>query len=195
MRLLFVYAHPLPDSFARAGLDIAMQAAAAAGHDTQLIDLYAQTFDPVLRADELQSYPDPDAMDADLDAHVAALHWASGVIFIYPTWWSGPPAILSGWLQRVWRPGVAFHVTETGLRPALPQIRVLGVITSLGAKRWQWWLLGQPGRRQILRGLRACLSPSTRSFWLALYAIDASTATSRAKHLAKIARRIAQIAL
>jgi NAD(P)H dehydrogenase (quinone) len=195
MRLLFLYAHPLADSFTAAARDQAIAAARTAGHDTRLIDLYATAFAPALSAEELQSYPDPEALPAALDAHAEALLWAEGVIFLHPTWWSGPPAILTGWVQRVWRPGIAFHATQTGLRPGLPQIRLIGVITSLGAARWQWWLLGQPGRRQILRGLRACISPRARSFWLAHYAIDASTPASRAAHLAKIARRIAQIAV
>lgn len=196
MRLLFVYAHPLHDSFAAAARDAAQVAARAAGHDIQTIDLYALHFQAVLSGEELQSYPDPDAMTDDLDAHVAALRWAEGVIFIYPTWWSGQPAILSGWLQRVWRPGVGFHIMANRLRPGLPQIRLLGVITSLGAKRWQWSLvLGAPGRKQMLRGLRACIAPRARTFWLAHYAMDASTPASRAAHLVKIARRIAQIAV
>ncbi len=194
MRLLFVYAHPLPDSFTAAARDTALAAAQKAGHETQLIDLYAQAFPAVLRADELQSYPDPDAMEDALDAHVQALEWAEGVIFLHPTWWSGPPAILTGWVQRVWRPGVAFHIGP-GLRPALTNIRLIGVVTSLGATPWQYWLLGQPGRRQILRGLRSCIAPRARSFWLAQYAIDTSTQVARTAHLAKIAARIAQIAV
>lgn len=196
MRLLFVHAHPLPDSFAAAALHTAQDAATAAGHAVQTIDLYASRFDPVLSKAELQSYGDPDAMGPDLDAHVAAVQWAEGVIFVFPTWWSGQPAILSGWVQRVWRPGVGFHIAAKGLRPGLAQIRLIGVITSLGATRWQWsLLLGAPGRKQILRGLRACVSPRARSFWLAHYQIDASTPASRAAHLAKIARRIARIAV
>lgn len=195
MRLLFVYAHPLPDSLAAASLHTAVAAAKAAGHDTRCLDLYALGFQAVLRADELRSYADPDAMDAELEMHIEALHWAEGLIFVYPTWWSGQPAILSGWVHRVWRPGVAFHLIDGKMRPGLPQIRLLGVITTLGAARWQWWLLGQAGRRQILRGLRACVSPRTRCFWLAQYAIDASTPALRAAHLAKIAARIAQIAV
>ena len=195
MRLLFVYAHPLPDSLAAASLQTAVVAAQAAGHDSRSLDLYALGFPPVLRADELQSYADPDAMEAGLDTHIEALNWAEGVIFVFPTWWSGQPAILSGWVHRVWRPGVAFHLSDGKMRPGLPQIRLLAVITTLGAKRWQWWLLGQAGRRQILRGLRACVSPRTRSFWLAHYAIDASTPASRAAHLTKITARIAQIAV
>ncbi len=195
MRLLIVYAHPLPDSFARAARNTVVQTAALAGHETRLIDLYAQGFDPVLGAEDLLGYADPDAVPPVLDAHIEALQWAEGIVFVFPIWWSAPPAILTGWLQRVWRPGIAFHPQDGGLSPALTQIRVIGVVTTLGAKPWQWWLLGQAARRQILRGLRPCISPRARSFWLAHYQIDTSTAASRAKHLAKIAHRIAQIAV
>lgn len=194
MRLLIVYAHPILDSFTAAARDMALYAAKSAGHEVRLIDLYAEGFSPILTAAELHAYPDPDALPDDLASHLDALHWAEGLIFIHPTWWSGPPAILKGWLDRLWRPGIAFHATPT-LRPALTNIRMLGVITTLGAKRWHYWLLGQAGRRQILRGLRPCIAPSARSIWLAHYAIDASTPTSRAKHLEKIAARIAQIAV
>ena len=195
MRLLFVHAHPLEGSLTAAARDTAIAAAQAKGHETRLIDLYAEAFAPVLTADDWQSYPDTDSLDASLDPHLAALTWAEGVIFTHPTWWSGPPAMLKGWLERVWRPGIAFHPQDGGLSPALAQIRVIGVVTTLGAKPWQWWLLGQAARRQILRGLRPCISPRARSFWLAHYQIDTSTAASRAKHLAKIAHRIAQIAV
>ncbi|OYU40453.1 MAG: NAD(P)H dehydrogenase [Pseudorhodobacter sp. PARRP1] len=196
MRLLFVHAHPAPDSFTAACRDTAIAAARAAGHDTKLIDLYAEAFDPTLTADEWLSYPDPDAIDETLTPHIEALHWAEGLIFTHPTWWSGPPAILKGWLDRILRPGVAFHIHGKTLRPGLANIRVLGVITSLGATRLQYnLLLGAPGRRQFLRGLRVCLHPGCKTLWLPHYAIDASTEAARARHLAKIAARIAQIAV
>ena len=196
MRLLFVHAHPLEGSLTAAARDTAIAAAQAKGHETRLIDLYAEAFAPVLTADDWQSYPDTDSLDASLDPHLAALTWAEGVIFTHPTWWSGPPAMLKGWLERVWRPGIAFHVGENGLQPALPNIRLIGVITSLGASWSQYnLLLGAPGRKQLLRGLRGCTNRRTETFWLAHYAIDASTPRSRAAHLAKIATRIAQIAV
>lgn len=195
MRLLFVHAHPHAASFTAACRDMAMQAAKAHGHDTHLIDLYAERFDPALSHDEWLSYPDPDAIDDALARHIEALQWAEGVIFTHPTWWSGPPAILKGWCDRCLRPGVAFHIHGKTLRPGLPNIRLLGVITSLGATRLQYTLgLGAPGKRQLLRGLRACTHRQCKSLWLAHYAIDASTDATRARHLEKIAARMAQIA-
>ena len=84
----------------------------------------------------------------------------------------------------------------TGLKPGLQNIRLLGVLTSLGASSLQYnLLLAAPGKRQFLRGLRACTNRNCKTLWLAHYAIDASTEASRAAHLAKIAARIAQIAV
>ena len=196
MRLLFVHAHASQDSFTAACRDAAMRAAMSNGHETRLIDLYAENFQPTLRADEWLSYPDPDAIDDTLTPHIDALQWAEGLIFTHPTWWSGPPAILKGWLDRTFRPGIAFHIHGKTLKPGLPNIRLLAVLTSLGASSLQYnLLLAAPGRRQFLRGLRACTNSHCKTLWLAHYAIDASTEASRARHLAKIAARIAQIAV
>ena len=196
MRLLFVHAHPSPDSFTTACRDTALQAAQAHGHETKLIDLYAENFQPSLRPDEWLSLPDPDAIDESLTPHIEALQWAEGLIFTHPTWWGGPPAILKGWLDRTLRPGIAFHIHGKTMRPGLQNIRLLGVLTSLGATWLQYnLLLAAPGRRQFLRGLRPCLHPSCKTLWRAHYAIDASTPATRARHLGKIAACMAQIAV
>ena len=196
MRLLFVHAHPSPDSFTAACRDTAIKAAHAAGHETKLIDLYAENFQPTLTPEEWLSFPDPDATPDALSPHIEALAWAEGLIFTHPTWWSGPPAILKGWLDRTLRPGIAFHIHGKTLRPGLTNIRLIGVVTSLGATWLQYNLLfAAPGRRQILRGLRLCTNPSCKTLWLAHYAVGSSTPTSRARHLAKIAARMAQIAV
>lgn len=196
MRLLFIHAHPHESSFTAACRDIAMWAAESHGHEIHLIDLYAENFQPTLPPEEWLAYPDPDAIPETLSPHIEALQWAEGLIFTHPTWWSGPPAILKGWLDRCLRPGTAFHPMPNGLKPGLPSIRLLAVLTSLGATSLQYNLvLAAPGRRQLLRSLRACTNPRCKTLWLAHYAIDASSEASRARHLAKIAARIAQIAV
>lgn len=85
--------------------------------------------------------------------HVEALQWAEGLILVYPTWWYSQPAILKGWIDRVWRPGIAFTLRDEGrrLRPALANIHLIGVITSFGSPWWFWtFLMGAPGRKIIL---------------------------------------------
>ena len=116
------------------------------------------------------------------------------IVFVYPTWWSGLPAILKGWLDRVWRPGVAFVQPAPGgtLGPALTDLRLIGVVTTMAAP---WWVatlvMGTAGRRMLLRGLRAWSAPGTRTFWLSLHGIETTDAPRRARFVARVRARIA----
>lgn len=198
MRLLVVHAHPVPESFNAALCQAAVDAARAAGHEVRLIDLHAQGFNPVMGPDERRAYNDAGPPPADVAPHIAALQWAEGLILVYPTWWYAQPAILKGWFDRVWRPGVTFTVPAPGapMRPALTNIRLIGVITTLGSPWWFWtFLVGAPGRKMILRGLRYCTAPRTRTFWLGLHDMDTAPAPARAGYLARVAARIRAIPL
>ena len=198
MRLLFIHAHPVPESFNTALCTAAVDSARACGHEVLLIDLHAEAFNPVMSADERRGYTKPGPVPADLAHHVQALQWAEGLILVYPTWWYAQPAILKGWMDRVWRPGIAFTLHEEGqrLRPALANVRLIGVISSFGSPWWFWtFLIGAPGRKIILRGLRFCTAARTKTFWLGLHEIDAQTATTRSRYIEKVRARIAQIPL
>jgi len=198
MRLLVVHAHPVPESFNTALCAAAVAEARAQGHDVRLIDLHCDGFDPVMTAEERRGYTEDIPIPTDLRPHVEALQWAEGLIFVYPTWWYSQPAILKGWMDRVWRPGIAFTL-RTGtepLRGALHNVRLIGVITTFGSPWWFWtFLIGAPGRRIILRGLRYCTHPRTRTFWLGLHDMDARTGPARDRFLAKVRARIARIPL
>jgi putative NADPH-quinone reductase len=120
MRLLVIHAHPVPESFSAALCKVAVDSARAQGHEVQLIDLYAEGFNPVMSAEEHRAYQDDGPPPTDVAPHIAALQWAEGLIFVYPTWWYAQPAMLKGWMDRVWRPGVTFTVPSPGapMRPA-----------------------------------------------------------------------------
>jgi NAD(P)H dehydrogenase (quinone) len=198
MRLLFVHAHPVPESFNTALCRAAVAAARAAGHDVRLTDLHAQGFDPVMSADERRVYNDAGPAPADVAPHIADLQWAEGLILVYPTWWYAQPAILKGWFDRVWRPGVTFTVPAPGapMRPALTNIRLIGVISTLGSPWWFWtFVVSAPGRRMILRGLRFCTARRTRTFWMGLHDMDTASAESRARYLDRVTARIRAIPL
>lgn len=197
MRLLVVLAHPVPESFNAALFRTVVEAAEGAGHEVRALDLHAEGFDPVMGTEERRTYNDgEEPEDPMLLRHIAHLRWAEGIILVFPTWWYGQPAMLKGWLDRVWRKGVAFDLGPNGLVPALTQVRLLGVVTTLGSSRWFWSaVMGAPGRKVILRGLRACLNLRCRTFWLALHGMDGTTAAQRARFLTRVRRRIARIPL
>jgi putative NADPH-quinone reductase len=187
----------VPESFCRALLSAALDGLAAAGHEADVVDLYAEDFDPVMSADERRLYNEPESpMPAEIAGHVERLKRAEGLLFVYPTWWYGQPAMLKGYLDRVFRPGTAFTMptAEQGLKPALGNVRFVGIATTLGSPWWLWTLvIGAPGAKIILRGIRGCCSPRTRTLWLALHRMDTANADARGAFLARVRRRLAAV--
>jgi putative NADPH-quinone reductase len=196
MRLLIVYCHPDPESFNAALRDTVIAAAEGAGHEVKLIDLHAEGFDPVMGREERAGYHTPGENEAPVRAHLDRVLWAEGIVFVYPTWWYGQPAMLKGWLDRVLVPHVTFRLPneEHGMGPGLLNIRLIGVVTTLGSPWWLWTLaIGAPGRKVLLRGIRAICNPRCRTLWLGLHGMDTTTAAERAAFLARVRRRIGAI--
>lgn len=194
MRALVIYCHPEPSSFTAAVRDAVLEELKAAGAETRMIDLYAEGFDPILSRAEWNGYFEAEADTTPVAAHVEAVRWADGLIFVYPTWWYGLPAMLKGWLERVMLPGVAFSLGESGLKPQLTHIRSLHIFTTCGASWWLTRLMGNIGRRTILRGFRPLCHPLARTSFLAHFRMDSATPESRRRHIEKARQRARKIA-
>ena len=195
MRILVVYAHPVDTSFGAAVYRQVVDKLRSCGHDVRNLDLYAEGFDPVLTRDEHIAYEIEGDHRRAIEAHVDHIQWAEGLVFVYPTWWYGLPAIMKGWLDRVWLPGITFDLPkEKGpIRPLMQHVRLLGGISTYGATWWWTRWVGDPGRRTIMRGLRALCARRCQRFWLALYEMDQSTAAARTEFLRRIDRRLDRI--
>ena len=120
MRLLVVFCHPSLESYGAALYDMACRTLRASGHDLRCRDLYREGFDPVLSIEEWNNYlSNTETIIAKHPDHIVDLQWAEGLVMIYPTWYYGPPAMLKGWLERVWLPGITFEIpTSKGHRPS-----------------------------------------------------------------------------
>ncbi len=114
MRVLVIYAHPDPDSLNGAIHREILTALSAAGHEVDDIDLYAEGFDPVLSAEERRDYFEPDLNRARVADYAARIEAAEGLVFCFPTWCLGPPAILKGFFDRVMVPGCHSGWKKTG---------------------------------------------------------------------------------
>lgn len=193
MRWLVVYCHPVPESFCAGLRDAAVEVLEGRGEKVRLVDLYAEGFDPVMGCDERRDYNDRAPSDPALQPHIDNLKWAEALLFVYPTWWYGLPAMLKGWLDRVWAMDVAFKLPDQGARivSLMPHVKRIGVVTTCGAPWWWSVVIGQPGRRTILRGMRALCAWRCRTFYLAHYDMDRSTPESRAAFLTKVKHRLA----
>ena len=187
-----IYAHPVPESFCSAVLKSVVRGLEQASHEIRIIDLYSEGFNPVLGEAERRTYEDVDELPAELETYFEALAWAEAMIFVYPTWWYGLPAILKGWLDRVWLPGVSFELqTETKrMTPKMQHIKKLAVVTTCGAPRFFSYMIGEPGRKTILRGVRALCSPRCKTLFLAHYSMDASTDDSRSSYLRRVETKL-----
>jgi putative NADPH-quinone reductase len=105
MKILVVLAHPNPQSFNAAIAQTVLQTLEAAGHEIIFHDLYRENFDPVMPAGELRK---DGPLPAVIEQQSTELAAAKGIIIIHPSWWGQPPAILKGWLDRVFRLEVAY---------------------------------------------------------------------------------------
>jgi NAD(P)H dehydrogenase (quinone) len=190
MRLLIVFSHPCPESYGAALYETTCRTLRAAGHEVRCHDLYAENFDPVLSTEERRQYlTDTDAIIAKHPDHVANLQWTEGIIVIYPTWYYGPPAMMKGWLERVWLPGITFEVAEAKQKRTIPKmqhIRLLMGITTSGSPWWWIRLIGDPGRSLWTRGLRPLFGRRCRVIWKQLYNMNHATDSDRAGFLARV---------
>ncbi len=127
MNVLIVFAHPEPQSLNGALKAFAVQHLEQAGHHVEVSDLYAMKWKAQLDADDSLSAPvggkfDPSAdskyafeqgmQSADIAAEQAKLRRADAVIFQFPLWWFSMPAIMKGWVERVYAYGFAYGVGE-----------------------------------------------------------------------------------
>ncbi len=101
--------------------------------------------------------------------------------------------MLKGWLDRVWATDVAFSLSaDGGIVPRMTHIRKIGIVTTCGASWLLSHLIGHPGRKTILRGIRALCGPRCRTLFLAHYRMDASTTESRRAYLERVRQRLAR---
>jgi putative NADPH-quinone reductase len=196
MKALVVYCHPRESSFNAAIRDLVIARLETKGVEYRLRDLYAEGFDPTLSAHDHEVYENVPENRVLVYQDCADLEWCDALIFVYPTWWYGVPAMLKGWLDRVMVPGVSFIMPETvggNIRPGLTHIKKLGVFTTCGASRWLTFLVGSPGKRTLIRGVRLLLAKRTKTKFAAHFLMDSSTPESRATHLNVVKTRLDQL--
>jgi NAD(P)H dehydrogenase (quinone) len=188
MRVLLVHAHPVDESFNTSLCRMARETLEASGHDVDFLDLYAENFNPVLSRDERLAYHDAEHNRDTVAPHVERLLTAEALVLVFPVWNYGFPAILKGWFDRVFLPGVSFEMAEGKVRPCLRNIRKMAVVTSYGGSRIRSMLAGDPPRKIIMRMLRATIRPGARVHYLAHYDMNRSTDASRQAFLSKTQR-------
>ena len=135
MNVLIVFTHPNPSSFNHAILERISTGLKGAGHDIKVKDLYQENFDPILSADDLDQLQEG-KIPPKIANEQEQLLWADSLIFIYPLWWFGRPAMLKGWFDIVLTNGLAFEYSSEGVKGLLQHKRALVLITAGGSKQY-----------------------------------------------------------
>jgi putative NADPH-quinone reductase len=187
MRILYLYAHPLPESFHHAISEEIRAGLREAGHEVDFCDLYAEGFDPVLSAAERRGYHTLPDNRAPCEAYIRRVEQAEALVLSFPTWSFGLPAILKGFFDRVFLPGVSFKMVDGKVKPNLHHITKLTAVVTYGGARWRALGVGDPPRKIVKRVLRAQIKPLAPVGYLAHYDMNRSTDATRAAFLRKVA--------
>ncbi len=190
MRVLVVFAHPVETSYAAALHNTTVAALTAAGHDVDDCDLYGEGFDPVLSREERLNYHDVAICTAPVQQYVDRLRAAEALVLNFPVWNFGYPAILKGYFDRVFLPGVSFNLRNGKAWPNLHNIRKLAAVVTYGGDRWRALLMGDPPRKVVKRAVRAVVHPAAKLRYLALYDMNRNDKATLAAFLDRVAREM-----
>ncbi len=185
MRVLVLFAHPVETSYQAALHTRVVETLKAGGHDVDDCDLYAEDFDPRLTRAERLAYHDLTADRSAVQSYIDRLQAAEALVLVFPVWNFGYPAILKGFFDRVFLPGVSFRMEDGKVAPSLGNLKRTAAVTTYGGSRLRAFLLGDAPRKQVTRVLRA-QSLGAPQDYLALYDLNRADADKRERFLQHI---------
>ncbi|NND19613.1 MAG: NAD(P)H-dependent oxidoreductase [Silicimonas sp.] len=189
MNTLVLSAHPCDESFGAALRRTIIDTLSARGWSVDDCDLYAEEFQPILSPDERRRYHDIPANIEPVRQYVDRLRAADALILCFPVWNFGYPAILKGFFDRVFLPGVSFRLENGQVQPNLTNIQKLAAVTTYGGTRFRAFLAGDPPRKIVKRHLWHVTRP-TRTSYVALYDMNRATDPKRTGFLDRVRREM-----
>ncbi len=190
MKLLVLRAHPLSDCLNARLTDHVQAGLVARGHDVRRLDLYESGYDPCLSESERARYystPFDDPFE---------LQEIEGLVLVFPTWWFGMPAILKGWIDRSFLPGVAYDHDPDGkaILPRLDRLKSVLAVSTLGAP---WFVdrlvMQRPVRKALKWGVFHTCAPKARFDMLSLYQAEQVSKARLAKFETRVSRSSARL--
>jgi len=195
MRVLVIYCHPVESSYNAALHTEVVTQLKKAGHEVDDCDLYAEGFNPVMSREERLGYHEVPENEKPVQAYVDRLRHAEALVFCFPTWCFGLPAMLKGFFDRVLMPGVAFDLTNPqNVKPCLTHIKRISAVVTYGRPRWTAWYMGDPPRKIMTRYLRLLTGGGARVGYHAHYHMNVATPASLSQFKAKVGQAMAKFA-
>lgn len=198
MRVHVIHAHPVETSYNRALFNAVVEELSAKGHEVDALNLYKDGFDAVLSREERFNYHDvPGNLTPLVRPYVDRLMAAEALVFVHPVWNYGYPAILKGYFDRIFLPGVSFILDGGGDRgklvPNLRHIKKVAFVTTYGGNRWRTMLMGDPPRRLARRWAWVTFGTLKPPKYLALYDMNNCTQKERAQFLSRVRQEMSAL--
>lgn len=186
MKVVIVFNHPYEGSYCNAILNSVICGLQQAKHETDIINLDKDGFNPVMTAQDLKAFRDKKAIDPKVIEYKQRLEKAGHAIFIFPIWWELMPAMMKGFIDKVIFPGVAYDYingSNTRMKPLLTNIKGVTVITTMNTPKilyriifgnpiqkalmiGTFWKLGYKNRKWISFNMVKQVSTEKRKLWL-----------------------------
>jgi len=186
MRVLVLHAHPVAESYNGHLHRLIVERLTAKGHEVDDCDLYAEDFDPRLSREERLNYHEIGPNIEPVKNYVERLRAAEALVMSYPVWNFGYPAMLKGFFDRVFLPGVSFDIVDGKVKPCLHNIGKVSVVTTYGGSRLRAFLVGDPPRKAVNRVLRVIVKPGAPVGYHAHYDMNRSTDATRTRFIARV---------
>ncbi|HEX2527135.1 MAG TPA: NAD(P)H-dependent oxidoreductase [Geminicoccus sp.] len=189
MRIFWLYAHPCPESFHGSIRARAVAAAERAGHVVDMCDLVAEGFDPVMRAEERRRYHDLSRNQQGLEGWIERINLAEWLVCQFPVWCFGPPALLKGFFDRIFLPGVAFDLSKPAdVTSKFNRLNRVTGIASYGQDRLKAFWMGDPPRKLITRYLAWYAGRGARVRYLPVYRMNTIDQDQRERFIRQVER-------
>jgi NAD(P)H dehydrogenase (quinone) len=195
MRVLVVHAHPVETSFNRALFTAVCETLRAKGDEVDAPNLYDEEFPAVMsRLERLEYHDVPGNLTPLTKPYVDRLRAADKIVFVHPVWNYGYPAILKGFFDRIFLPGVSFvliggNESDKGkLVPNMKNIKKVAYVTTYGGDRFRTWIMGDPPRRLAMRWAWVTFGTLMPPKYLALYDMNNQTQAGLTGFIDKVKR-------
>jgi putative NADPH-quinone reductase len=195
MRVHVIHAHPIETSYNRTLFNTVVETLTANGHEVDALNLYDEAFPAVLSREERLNYHEvPGNLTPAIKPYVDRLMAAEALVFVHPVWNYGYPAILKGYFDRVFLPGVSFILDSGGDRgklvPNLKHIKKVAFVTTYGGNRWRTMIMGDPPRRLARRWAWVTFRTPRPPKYLALYDMNNNSAAQLTGFIEKVRAEI-----
>lgn len=176
---LIILGHPLKDSYCGALTDKYVEGAATSSHKIERLNLGDIAFDPLLKG----GYSEQQELEPDLLEAQRLIKKADHIVFVYPTWWATPPALMKGFIERTFIPGFAFNYRKDSLKCDKHLTgKTARLIVTMDSPPWYYkWIVHDPGAKMMRDILSFCgIKPIKKSYF---GSIKTSTSEKRTKWL------------